>query len=198
MAGHSQTSLGRKSLALTLLQEQILPVSLQWRVKRHWATHHTAKGGELQMKCTKIKINELKKCIESLCDSPAERIWSLIHTYIHTKKPLTCWVQAFCSHSWPATGNPEAPLNWTESPGVAHWPAGMEGAHWTALLLVRQYYPVLGVGVCPPPGLQWLTGEQLLPPLEERNERIGVTGNSTQDCLCLCVISLNISNHVCF
>lgn len=85
---------------------------------------------------------------------------------------LTCWVQAFCSHSWPATGNPGAPLNWTESPGVAHWPAGMEGAHWWALQRGRLYYPVLGVGVCPPPGLKWLTGEQLLLPLKDKNRQI--------------------------
>lgn len=101
---------------------------------------------------------------------------SMTHTHTHTK--LTCWVQAFCSHSWPATGNPGAPLNWTESPGVAHWPAGMEGAHWWVLQQGRLYYPVLGVGVCPPPGLKWLTGEQLLLPLKDKN-RIWVRKHST-------------------
>lgn len=90
---------------------------------------------------------------------------------------LTCWVQAFYSHSWPATGNPEAPLSWTESPGVAHWPAGMEEERWTApQLLDRQYYPVPDEEGCPLSGHRWLTGEQLLLPLGgQKREDVGLT-----------------------
>lgn len=166
MAGHSQTSLGRKRFALTLLQEQILPVSLQWRVKLQWATHHTGErrtGVAPEFKRTTAKHVQR----EAGNGAPAHRKSA---PYTHVIK-LTCWVQAFCSHSGLATGNPAAPLNWIENPGGAHWPAGRGGARWTALLLDLQYCQVLGVGGCPPPGPRWPTSEQLLLPLEEKNRK---------------------------
>lgn len=80
---------------------------------------------------------------------------------------LTCWVRAFCSRSWRATGNPGAPLSWTGSPGVARWLAGTEGAHWTRQPPDRRYYRMLSVGVCRPP----LTAEQPLMLLKERKKK---------------------------
>lgn len=173
MAGHSQTRVGRKRLALTLLQEQILPVALQWRVKLHWATHHMRErrtGVATQKKYTKKNVPREADVTEWHTDTEN------VEPYTYKNK-LTCWVQAFCSRSWPATDNPVAPLNWTESQGVAHWRAGMVGAHWTALPLDQQYYLALDVGVYPPPGLRWLTGERPLLPLEDRSEKVGVNSS---------------------
>lgn len=134
-------------------------------------------GGEGQMKRTQQE-SDWEKCTEkplqygTVQQSSTHNVETRIWTYIDT---LTCWVQAFCSHSWPATGNPGAPLNWTESPGGARWPAGMAEAHSPApLLLDQQYYQVLDEGGSPPPSLLWLTGEQLLLPLEETTKGCGL------------------------